>query len=167
MPSSRNDKKALLEKVLALEEDDLLDPELPEEVLDEALRRDGIDPDALAERSRAFVEQLKQRFPSSEATQLKELPSRTRPAWQRAASSRRRELEARAATVDGMLDDELASLSRAQLLAEVSALRSDPHLRAAFRKRKPEASDDEELRLMIRMARKLRALANPDEEGEK
>ena len=163
MTSPKHDPRKLLDKLSKLEEEDLSDPNVPEEYLDQVIREGGGDPDAIGDRMVAFVEKLKKQFPDAPAAQIPERTRVARPAWQLEAEQRRQELQDKLAGFDDEAEDDLVDLDRDGLLAEIATLRRDRafgyQMVAAFRKRKPETSSDEELRLMIRLARKLRAMA--------
>jgi len=130
-------------------DDDLLDPNLPEAVVDGEARALGIDVDALAKRGIAFVTTLREEL---------------RLSWQDAAKIRQLEMERRAEEVE--IDPQL---DRQGLLARIDQLRvASPGIRTAItmaaRKRKPEESSDEELRTLLQEMETLRALEQDDTE---
>jgi hypothetical protein len=126
-------------------DDDLLNPDLPEAAVDEELRGLGLDPAALAEQGRRFVVQAREG---------------ERLAWQTQARERQAQLQALAARAGASVP---AGMGRRALLARLDELRAaDPAvgtaIKMAARKRKPEESTDDELRVLLEEMEALRAL---------
>lgn len=132
-------------KTLDSLDDDLLNPGLPEAVLDEELKEMGMDPLSLAKRGAEFVAKLKEE---------------ERLSWQARARVRRAELQARASRAAPPVP---ANMNRGAVLARLDELRTaDPNVGAAIkmaaRKRKPEQSTDEELRALLEEMEALRSI---------
>lgn len=134
---------------LALEglDDDLLDPNMPDAMVEEELRQLGIDPDALARRTLDTVARAKEE---------------ERLSWQARARERRGVLEGRMekTTVPETMD-------RGAMLARLNELRSSNSrigsaIMVAARKRKPEQSSDEELRGLLEDMEALRAIEDDE-----
>lgn len=126
-------------------DDDLLDPDLPEDAVDKELLSLGIDPVALARRTTKFVQSVKEE---------------ERLSWQELARRRKVELESLASQHASVVD---LKMSRAAILARLDELRAkDPMvgsaIRMAARKRRPEESTDDELRLLLQEMEALRAI---------
>lgn len=135
----------LLESLHGLD-DDLLDPDLPEALVDAELVSRGVDPAALATRVLGRV------HAGHEAA----------PAWQKEARQKLVALEARAAAVRPVV-----ALDRTAILARLEELRGldaelGASIRLAARKRKPEESTDDELRLLLEEMERLHALSSPE-----
>jgi hypothetical protein len=125
-------------------DDDLLDPALPESIVDEQLKAVGIDPVSLARAGGELVAKAK------EAERL---------SWQTRARERQAHLQDRASRATAVS----ASLDRKSILARLDELRdTDPKvgtaIRMAARKRKPEESTDEELRALLVEMETLRVI---------
>lgn len=132
-------------------DDDLLDPGLPETVLDEELKAMGLDPTALAKRGAEFVTRVKEE---------------ERLSWQARARTRRAELQAQASRVVSEIP---ANMDRRAILARLDELRAtDPNvgttIKMAARKRKPEESTDEELRALLEEMEALRSIEGNEAE---
>ncbi len=138
--------------------DDPLDARTPSASVDALLRKDGIDPEALADEGARFVAALAQK--------------KARPAWQEAAQRKKeafarlvRPSDAGNPSTSGWAG-ELLKLSRDAILSRLDALRTDPRfgtqIATAFHKRKPEESSDEELRALLEDMEDLRALGDGD-----
>ncbi|MEZ4447550.1 MAG: hypothetical protein R3B72_51210 [Polyangiaceae bacterium] len=130
-------------------DDDLLDPDMPAEQVAAQLTALGLDPQALAAAGRQLAAEI------AEGERL---------AWREKAEKRRDEMRRKAGTVQVA-----AQLDRSALLARLNELRaSDPKLgtaiKAAARKRKPEESTDEDLRLLLEDMEALRAIEKDDQE---
>lgn len=128
-------------------DDDLLDLRVSESVVDEELNALEIDATELGKRALEFVAVVKER---------------ERLSWQRRAEQRRAELEKRTATMTLP-----RGMSRQELLDRLEELRSADSrvgtaIKMAARKRKPEESSDEELRLLIEEMEALRAIERGD-----
>lgn len=126
-------------------DDDLLDPDLPESVVDDDLRVLGVDPLALAKRASEFVAVAKEE---------------ERLSWQGRAQQRRARLEALAAGSKAKVP---SGMARQAILLRLDELRStDPNvgtaIKMAARKRKPEESTDDELRALLEEMEALRAI---------
>ena len=124
-------------------DDDLLDVDLPSEVLVEELKSLGLDASALAKRGIDFVERTKEE---------------QRLAWQTRAKERRAELETRASQATVATD-----MDRAAILKRLEELRAtDPvvgtAIKMAARKRRAEESTDDELRSLLEQMEALRAM---------
>lgn len=137
MPKPRS--KSELWQALQGLDDDLLDPSLPEAAVDAELTAAGVDPSKLAESAKQLA---------GDAERL---------AWQRRAAERRAELEAKLPAARA------ATMTRDQLLARLEELRAAAPgtreaIRMAARKRQPEQSTDDELRLLLDEMEALRAL---------
>lgn len=130
-------------------DDDLLDPALPTDIVADELRKLGLDPVALAKMGSGVVAQLQEQ---------------ERLSWRAKALEKRARLEGRGARVTVP-----AGMSKAAMLARLEELRSS-HPRmgtavvAAFRKRKPEESTDEELRGLLEDMELLRSIEDDEEE---
>ena len=134
-------------KALDALDDDLLDLRVSESIVDEQLKTLEIDPTELAKRALEFVTAVKER---------------ERLSWQRRAEQRRAELEKRTATTTLP-----RGMSRQELMDRLEELRSagsrvGTAIRIAARKRKPEESSDDELRLLIEEMEALRAIERGD-----
>lgn len=130
-------------------DDDLLDPSLPETVVDAELRALGVDPKALADRAVQFVAKAKEE---------------ERLAWQTRAREQKDRLEALASHSVSSLP---ALMSRQQVLDRLDELRRadaevGPAIKMAARKRKPEQSTDEELRTLLEEMEALRSISMKD-----
>lgn len=144
MATNGNSDEKLWRALVGLD-DDLLDPALPEAIVDEELRAMGVDPARLAKRGSAFVAKAK------EAERL---------SWQTHARDRRTKLQERAAKAAASASTDL---DRMGILARLNDLRdADPNvgtaIRMAARKRKPEESTDDELRALLAEMEALRAI---------
>lgn len=142
-PGSKSDKE--LWQALADLDDDLLERDLPEEILDEELRALGVDPGALAERVSSFVAAAR---------------NEERLSWQDRARERLAELDAALSNARGAVP---ASMNRTDVLTRLGELRAtDPNvgtaIQMAARKRKPEESTDAELRTLLQEMEALRAM---------
>lgn len=136
-------------RALASLDDDLLDPNLPETAVDANLAALGVDAEGLAKRGLAFITTLHEE---------------QRLSWQVSAKKRQTEMERRAARVDVSPE-----MDRASLLSRIEELRAtDPQvgtaIQMAARKRKPEESTDEELRVLLQEMETLRALEKDETE---
>lgn len=132
-------------------DDDLLDFSLPEALVDEELKKIGIDPDDLAKRGGAFIVQVREE---------------ERLSWQKRAHERRSQLHSRASRVQTRVP---AEMGRADLLTRLEELRAtDPSIGSAImmaaRKRKPEESSDDELRGLVAEMEALRAIEGDEPE---
>ncbi len=132
-------------------DDDLLDLDLPDEVVDDELRAIGVDPTALAERGVQFVAKVREE---------------ERLSWQAQARARRAALETRASKAIGRVP---ADMDRVGILARLDELRAaDSRVGAAIkmaaRKRKPEQSTDDELRTLLEEMEALRAIESDEPE---
>jgi hypothetical protein len=132
-------------------DDDLLDLDLPEELVDEELTAMGIDPTALARKGSEFVAKAKED---------------ERLSWQVQAEERRAQLAARAAKGATQVT---ADMNRDAVLARLDELRAtDPKvgtaIKMAARKRRPEESSDDELRALLEEMEALRAIEGTDPE---
>lgn len=128
-------------------DDDLLDPNYPEAAVDDELRELGIDPVVLAKRGADI------------ATNLRE---EERLSWQTRARERGARMAAIASRVVAAVD-----LGRAEILKRLDELRSTgsgPSIAAAFRKRRPEESSDDELRALLEDMEALRAIDDKERE---
>ncbi len=148
-PKDRTDAE-LWEALKALA-DDPLDPSVPRDVLDRALRDAGVDPDAVSARGAEFVSKLQEEH---------------RLAWQQEARRRRdamRQLATKVTIPPGMPRDEM--------LRRLNDLRRNakfgPPITTAFHKRKPEESSDEDLRMLLEDVEELRALQTNDGDKDK
>lgn len=124
---------------------DLLDPGLPESVVDDELKALGVDPLALAKRASEFVAVVKEE---------------ERLSWQERAHQSRAQLEALAA---GSKANVPSDMGRQAMLLRLDELRkTDPNvgtaIKMAARKRKPEESTDDELRALLEEMEALRAI---------
>jgi hypothetical protein len=124
---------------------DLLDPGLPESVVDDELKALGVDPQALAKRASEFVAVVKEE---------------ERLSWQERAQQSRARLEALAA---GSKANVPSDMGRQAMLLRLDELRkTDPNvgtaIKMAARKRKPEESTDDELRALLEEMEALRAI---------
>jgi hypothetical protein len=144
-PKDRTD--AELWAALEALRDDPLDPAMPREVVDQALRGGGVDPDALRKKGAELVAKLREEH---------------RLSWQTEARRRRDAMDRRATRAivpPGMPRDEV--------LERLNDLRGNPKFGApimtAFRKRKLEESSDEDLRMLLEDIEELRALETADE----
>jgi hypothetical protein len=130
-------------------DEDLLDPHLPEALVDDELKAIGVDPMALGARGAEFVQQIKEE---------------ERLSWQTRAQERRAQLAAQASKAAIEIP---ASMGRQLVLARLEELRNTNStvgnaIRMAARKRKPEESTDEELRLLLQEMETLRAMEEAD-----
>lgn len=142
----RTDKDIWL--ALQMIEDDLLDPSLPDDTVEDELRELGLDPEMLAKIGTEFVGVLREK---------------ERLSWQTKALERRAQLEARVSAAKIASDmDRNAILARLNELRASSAKLGTAIMLAA-RKRKPEESNDNELRDLWEEMEMLRAM----EDGEK
>lgn len=124
---------------------DLLDPGLPESVVDDELKALGVDPLALAKRASEFVAVVKEE---------------ERLSWLERAQQNRARLEALAA---GSKANVPSDMGRQAMLLRLDELRkTDPNvgtaIKMAARKRKPEESTDDELRALLEEMEALRAI---------
>lgn len=136
-------------KALTDLDDDLLDPNYPEAAVDDELRELGVEPIALAKRGADFVSNLLEQ---------------ERLSWQTRARERGDRMGALASHVVAAVE-----LGRSAILQRLDELRSSGStsgyaVAAAFRKRKPEESSDDELRALLEDMEALRAIE--DMEGE-
>jgi len=139
----RTDKE--LWTALACSDDDLLDPDMPESLVNQELLGVGIDPQALAERAIQFVVQAKED---------------ERLSWQAEAQRTRERLKSLVAESNSRLRHDM---TRAEILTRLDELRrADENIgsaiRMAARKRKPEESSDSELRALLDEMEALRAI---------
>lgn len=148
MPTKGKTDKELWQALEGLD-DDLLDPRMPDAMVEEELRQLGIDPNALARRTLDTVARTKKE---------------ERLSWQTRARERRGILEGRTAktTVPETMD-------RGAMLARLNELRSSNSrigsaITVAARKRKPEQSSDEELRALLEDMETLRAIEDDGKE---
>lgn len=130
-------------------DDDLLDPHFPEGAVDDELRELGIDPVALAKRGAEVAATLREQ---------------ERLSWQTRARERGARMGAIAAGVVAAVER-----SRSEILKRLDELRSanssSGHaVAAAFRKRRPEESSDDELRALLEDMEALRAIEDKDGE---
>lgn len=130
-------------------DDDLLNTDLPEAVVDAELKALGVDPVALAKRASVFVLQVKEQ---------------ERLSWQTRAREQKDRLEVLASQSVSSLP---ALMSRQQVLDRLDELRQadvdvGPAIKMAARKRKPEQSTDEELRVLLEEMEALRSIAMKD-----
>jgi hypothetical protein len=149
--SRKERTEAELWKALEALGDDPLDPSVPRETLDRALRDAGVDPEAVRARGAALVSKLKEEH---------------RLAWQEEARRRRDAMTLRAKKVVVPSDT-----PREEVLRRLNDLRRNPKFGApiltAFHKRKPEESSDEDLRRLLEDVEELRALqASEDDKDE-
>jgi hypothetical protein len=139
--------RTLFRALLDLQSDPL-NSDIPDDVLDEMVRAEGGDPEALGKDTRAFVETETER---------------RRLAWQDAARKKGERLKQKAEAGQRSREGKSAD----ELLAEIEALKADPKLEQpialAARKRKPgEKPAPEELRMLLESLDKLRAIASDD-----
>lgn len=141
MAEAKSDRDFLLgmEQVLA---EDLLDPAYPIEVVETELRERGHDPAAVAARGRELARQILER---------------RRLSWKEGA---RAKMDAAGQSLARRRDD-LAKMTRAELLNIIAGLQRDKGLCVAFQKRRPEAASDDELRELIEDAELLRSSSGP------
>ena len=129
-------------------DDDLLDPAMPEELVEAELRAVGIESASLADAAKRLA------AVAEEAGRL---------AWKARAAKRRAELTARLPATTGKV-----ALTRAEMLERLAALRAASGdtgggaIRLAARKRKAEESTDEELWALLQEMEALRALEGDD-----
>lgn len=126
-------------------DDDLLDPALPESVVDEELKAMGIDPTALAKRGSEFVTKAKEE---------------ERLSWQAAAREERVRLQSLASK---SMTKAPKVVGREAILARLEELRATdpnvgPAIKMAARKRKPEESTEDELRALLEEMEALRSI---------
>lgn len=150
MTKGRNDPE-LWSALLGLH-DDLLDPAVPEEMIDAELKSLGIDPAAFAKRICQTVDETKEQG---------------RLSWQARAQKQKADLEARISRSASASSTKL--MGRDELLARLNELRNgDPSvggaIQMAARKRKPEESTEQELRVLVAEMEALRAIAEDDSE---
>lgn len=148
MTRSKSEKE-LWDALQALD-DDLLNPNLSEELLDQELKASGVDAIALSNRGREFIATAK---------------GEERLSWQLRAQERRDRL---AATVERTRATVSSDMDRTAILARLEVLRvGNPAVGTAInmaaRKRKPEESTDEELKALLEEMEALRAI---EESGE-
>ena len=136
MADTKSDRDFLLMMEQALAED-VLDPAYPIEAVEDELRERGGDPAVIAARGRALAGQLLER---------------RRLSWKEAA---RAKIAAATQAIARQRDD-LAKMSRFELLQIISGLQQERGLSVAFQKRKPEEATDDELRELIEEAELLR-----------
>lgn len=146
--NSKNDQE--LWEALERLDDDLLDPSLPESVVDDELKAAGVDPSALGKRATALVARAKED---------------ERLSWQ----ARAKERQARLSSLAVADSAQNAYMTRNEVLARLEELRtSNPEIgtaiRMAARKRKPEESTDDELRALLEQMEALRAIEGSDPE---
>jgi hypothetical protein len=132
-------------------DDDLLDIDLPEGIVDDELKALQVDPTALAKRGGEFVTKAKEEERLSWQVQARERQAVLRGLASRAGASA------------------LAGMDRDAMLARLEELRSStPSLgtaiRMAARKRKPEESTEDELRLLLQEMEALRAIESGEPE---
>jgi hypothetical protein len=149
MTDSEADADKALWAALERLDDDLLDPNMPEEEIAEDLRQMGLNPEALAEKGRQLGHAMTEK---------------RRLAWQDQARAKQRGLQQRAD-----LASKIGDMSRQQMLARLDELRAvDPQvgtaIRAAARKRRPEESSDEDLRSLLEDMEALRAIEKGSQE---
>lgn len=130
-------------------DDDLLDPNMPEDLVIDEIKGMGLDPDDLKAKGTKIAAQLR---------------DRERLSWQVRALESRRRLEARAACAQQVLP----GMDRPALLARLDELRAADStlggaIKMAARKRKPEESTDEELGALIEEMEMLRAMQDDEE----
>jgi hypothetical protein len=128
--------------------DDVLDPAIPDDQLDEMVRAEGGDPDEIAKEALGTV-----------ATERE----RQRLAWQVRARENRARLERK--VTKGRVGR--GAMSTEELLAEIEALKTDPKLAQpialAARKRRPgEEPDADELRMLLADLDEVRAMTKDD-----
>lgn len=126
---------------------DILDPVTTMNEVDALIRSAGGDPVSLGKRGAAFIADLERK---------------RRLAWMSAAASKRDVLARRAqSTLDR------SRMDRTALLAEFARLRNSPSMeepiRAAFRGRRPEESDDDDLREILADLDRVQALSDEDD----
>lgn len=126
---------------------DILDPVTTMNEVDALIRSAGGDPVSLGKRGAAFIADLERK---------------RRLAWMSAAASKRDVLARRAqSTLDR------SRMDRTALLAEFARLRNSPNMdepiRAAFRGRRPEESDDDDLREILADLDRVQALSDEDD----
>ena len=132
-------------------DDDLLDVDLPEGAVNDALKAIGVDPGALAKRASEFVARAQ---------------DEDRLAWQARAQERRAQLQARASKAASRVP---ANMDRQAILARLDELRAHDTavgsaIKMAARKRKPEESTDDELKALLEEMEALRAIQGGDPE---
>jgi hypothetical protein len=127
-------------------EDDLPDPHVPMELVDQELRALGADPDALAREGETFARGLLEQ---------------RRLRWQENARQKRDSLASRVLSATRSF----AEMNFDELLAEFLRVRAEPGfgeaLAGAFHNRKPEESSPEELRAILEDFDKVRAMRGP------
>lgn len=126
-------------------DDDLLDPDLPEALVDEELTALGVDPSVLAKRAAEFVVRAKEE---------------ERLSWQVRAEQNRARLESLATEAKTRVPSDMG---RQAMLHRLDELRkAEPTLGTAIKmaahKRKPEESTDDELRALLEQMEALRAI---------
>jgi hypothetical protein len=131
--------------------DDVLDPAIPDDQLDEMVRAEGGDPDEIAKEALGTVAAERER---------------QRLAWQGRARRNRERLQRKVNA--GRVGR--GTMSTEDLLAEIEALKTDPKLAQpialAARKRRPgEKPDADELRMLLDDLDELRAMTK-DEGGD-
>lgn len=148
MTTPKSDGDKLLWAALERLDDDLLDPDMPDEEVEVDLLQMGLNPKTLAQKGRQLGRALSEK---------------KRLAWQDAARAKQRSLQQRAD-----LAPQIGDMSRQQMLARLDELRAeDPAvgtaIKAAARKRKPEESSDQDLRSLLEDMEALRAIEKDDE----
>jgi hypothetical protein len=120
-------------------DDDLLDPNIPKEIVEDELRKLGLDPEEVAKSGLEFINQLQER---------------ERLSWQTKARAQKAALEDRVSGVKVSSD-----MGRKAMHDRLDELRKeDPNLRYAARNRSSEESSDEDLRAHVEEAEMLRAM---------
>ncbi|MDD5308693.1 MAG: hypothetical protein PHU25_15355 [Deltaproteobacteria bacterium] len=153
MPKTPPSDEKVLEHLDAVLAQDVLTDAYSEEDVDAAIRAAGGDPDAIGREGKDLGAQLLER---------------NRLAWQEEA--RRRLLSARSAISPAA---DRPRLPKSEMLRQIDLARRDPRLSApvvaAFRKRKPEEANEDELHELlaeIEMLRQLASESSDDPEGE-
>jgi hypothetical protein len=163
--SERRSKKKLtdvelLEALGRMTADDLADEisAMSDHEVAGAIRAEGSDPEAIGERGAAFVADLLAKHKDGAAP----------PKWKTDAKARREAAEDASSKAPKI---SAASLSRESLLARIRALKEDPRfearIAAAFRSRKPEESDRDELAALIDEIEGLAAIAAAEKRRKK
>lgn len=131
-------------------DDDLLDAALPESVVDAELKAMGVDPVALAKRGIEFALKAKEEM---------------RLSWQKNAREDKARLQSLASKATTKVP---ALIGRQAILARLEALRDTgsavgPAIKMAARKRKPEESTDDQLRVLLEEMEALRSIEDDKE----
>lgn len=140
---SDGDLLALLDDALAA---DFLKKDFPIEKVDEELRARGGDPEAIGQRGAQLADELVKEW--------------NRTQWRKDAQKKRQRFLEESARHQ---EDAVAGMSRSELLAALQAARENPSLgssvQAAFRKRRPDQSSDDDLRSLLHEVLILQRLA--------